>query len=506
MINEQEKEIGTQGAKLKKPTRINIVVGRNGSGKSTFLRELSKLGDDTSKYHVSYLSPERAGEFVDDANVSHNIQHNPTYLKGQRDKNQAADFKKASKLRLKELADRWGLRLDNDPEIRKDSSRTFDSEFLVHINQMLSNVTLRRERNGGFAFFALNGDSVTPAELSSGESEVVSLASEVMHFFDLCEATKTNLLILDEPDVHLHPDLQAKFARFVIGQIGRLSHDAQKSSYVILATHSTPMICEFAISPMCSIGTKELYLNSVTQRPIAETFKNIAPFFGHPLSRFIGGDVPLIVEGEDDVRVWNQACRTSEGKIRVFPCLAHSKPELNALERSCDGLMRAIYDDPKALSIRDGDGDKSRKEIGSEGCVVRHVLHCYEMENILLTDDCLSEMRNTWDEFKAKAETWIKSNQSHPEVNLLKQVIGSSDRGRDTKLKKLRNIIVGISEINKDWEIVVGQTIGRLAKNKDWPLGEFSLYEFVGAKAIASITNTKSESDLRGTTRSTVEA
>lgn len=472
------------GTKLQNPTELNVIVGRNGSGKSRFLRDLSALRDN-EHYAVSYLSPERAGEFSDDPNVEHNVRLIPRFLDDDRNKNQSVNFKKASKLRLKQLAGYWGLRVDRVLEIRSDETRTFETEYLTHINQLLSNVVLERDTRGEFRFVAQNGDTIDPAGLSSGESEVVALASEVMHFFAICDDSKTNLLILDEPDVHLHPDLQAKFARFLISQIERLATGVRAKTYTILATHSTPLICDLALANYCSIGTKEQGNSNVLQRPVAEAFKSVAPFFGHPLSRFIGNDIPLIVEGEDDVRVWGQACRTSDGAIRVFPCLATSKPQLNALEKTCDHLMRAIYDDPKALSIRDGDGQ--RQVISPEGCVARYVLQCYEMENLLLTDECLADMGTSWDEFRTKAEAWISEKSDHPEVGLLRTVIDSPERGRDRKLKDLRNIIIGITGVSKDWEVVVGQALGRLAKANQASTGPFSLSEFVGSDALLAV-------------------
>ena len=47
------------------PSSLNLIVGRNGSGKSRFLRALSKIRDEGDA-NVSYVSPERAGKFAAD--------------------------------------------------------------------------------------------------------------------------------------------------------------------------------------------------------------------------------------------------------------------------------------------------------------------------------------------------------------------------------------------------------------------------------------------------------
>ena len=64
----------------------------------------------------------------------------------------------------------------------------------------------------------------------------------------------------------------------------------------------------------------------------------------------------LIVEGEDDERVWQQAARTSQGKIRAFPVLATSVNQQAELEQFSSAMLTAVFDAPVAYSVRDGDG------------------------------------------------------------------------------------------------------------------------------------------------------
>lgn len=485
MSEKKQKDISSgTDEMMKNVTELNVIIGRNGSGKSKFLRSISKLRNKDD-YYVSYLSPERSGTFSDNPNTEHNARHDPNFLINDRDKNQSSNFKTASRMHLKKLALHWGRRVDCEQDLRLDTTRTFETEYLAHINRLLSNLKLEVDAQGEFQFITQSGHKIDPSELSSGESEMVALASEVMYFFAMCGGSKTNLLILDEPDVHLHPDLQAKFARFLTYQIDQLNPKFRERTFTIIATHSTPLICDLALAKYCSIGTKRHESEEVLQRPVTEAFKSVAPFFGHPLSRFIGDDIPLIVEGADDVRIWGHACRTSGGRIRVFPCLATSKSQMNALEKTCDNLMRAIYDEPKAISIRDGDGE--RKHIHPEGCVIRYSLQCYEMENLLLTDECLQVMHLTWVNFIEMAKKWILKNPHHPQKNLLEDIIQSTDRGRDRKIKDLRNVIIGIADAHKDWEIVVGQAIGRLEKDFSVGAKSFSIREFIGSGALQAV-------------------
>jgi len=72
--------------------------------------------------------------------------------------------------------------------------------------------------------------------ISSGESELISLGIELLMFSREKEAGKTNLLILNEPDVHLHPDLQVRLTEFLC----RLVDEGDLS--VIIATHSTAIL------------------------------------------------------------------------------------------------------------------------------------------------------------------------------------------------------------------------------------------------------------------------
>lgn len=469
-------------SKIENPSRLNIIVGRNGSGKSRFLREISKLRDDPN-HLVRYISPERGGPFEHEPGVESAIRSDNNWLEKSRSTNQSSSFKQVSAFRIKELAMLFAVRIESDNELRKDLDKTFVSEQLSKINRMLSNVIINRE--GAQEFFLTNHDGVKIKSegLSSGESEILSMSVEILHFFAHCKPEKINILLLDEPDAHLHPDLQARLARFLIREIDDLLPEIKSKVFICIATHSTPLICELSNYSECTIGTKNFESTTISQSAISKNMKKMAPFFGHPLSKIISNDIPLIIEGEDDERIWQQASRTAKGRLKIFPILAEGTSQQTSLENDCDSLMRSIYDDPLAISIRDGDG--SDEKLQKIGCVIRFRLQCYAAENLLLTDDVLKSFGIDWIEFKYRTNSWCKANSDHKYTNELIRLIDSDTRLRNNKIKNIRQLIPAILESKKPWEVHVGQTLGRIDNSSG--SNSHSLVEYVGENALKAI-------------------
>ncbi len=455
-------ELTGQAAKLINLNNINIIMGRNGAGKSRFLRDIEQVtSQDQRSFYVRYVSPERAGTFRRDGSVLTNMSNDPTWLRQVRAVNQANDFKAASAMLFRETETLYLRRLANTPEIRMDPSRNFQTDRLNKINRLLTNISLEMG-NADFEFRSLaDGQIISPQQISSGESEAVALAAEVLYFFDTIDPRKFNVLLLDEPDVHLHPDLQARLGKLIIGMLNEFESYAD-SIAICLSTHSSPLVCSIADSQFVSIGTKSFAVDTVELKPAGAELRKVAPFFGHPLSLSLSEDAALILEGEDDERVWQQAARTSQGRIRVFPVLAGSVDQQSELESFCADLLGTIYDNPVAFSLRDGDGVVDQ-QLDHRLPVRRYRLQCYAIENVLLTDPCLALMGVRWEDFVTVAKQWVEENPNHGDGAFLNELTESKDRLRHTKIKKIRQLICAVLKCNKPWEVVVGQAIGALA-------------------------------------------
>lgn len=472
-------ELDTAEAILSKISQINIILGRNGAGKSRFLRSIDNELSQNPSYNVRYISPERAGVFRRDGHIQNNMEQNKEWLRSVRGRNQADNFKAASANLLRELELVYLRRLESTPELRSDHEKTFRHDRLDKINRLLANISIAQE-GSDLVFRSSSGEIVQADQISSGESEAIALASEIMYFFDTVQSKLFNILLLDEPDVHLHPDLQARLARLIISSIASLDSENQDNVAVCIATHSTPLVCALATSSYTTIGTKQYGKNFVVQISAAESLKRAAPFFGHPLSLSLSNDTLLIVEGEDDERVWQQAARSSQGRIHLFPVVAESVDQQTELERTCAPLLSALYDNPKAFSLRDGDGVAD--DLTSMGPVVRFRLKSYAIENLLVTDECLLTLGTSWPDFQQAAKKWLLENPSHRDKDLLSALISSDDRLRHKKIKAIRQLICVIAGTSKPWEVAVGQAIGSLTVA---PLtaGATSLVDFIGLPA-----------------------
>lgn len=216
-------------------------------------------------------------------------------------------------------------------------------------------------------------------------------------------------------------------------------------------------------------------------------YQNILPIFGaHPLSNLFNQNPILLVEGDDDVRIWQQAIRTSNGVIKFYPCSVGGIGNMNDYEASVIEIINGVYDDAKAFSLRDRDeGDENTIDTPP---LVRLKLSCRAAENLILTDEVLSSLHMTWEQMVTEIEKWLLTFATHSKFATMNEFKNGRYNRKNFDLKELRNIIIGLTETSKPWEVAVGQVIGQIATGqlvKD--NNENKVCNYLGAKITGNI-------------------
>jgi hypothetical protein len=161
--------------------------------------------------------------------------------------------------------------------------------------------------------------------------------------------------------------------------------------------------------------------------------------------------------------------------------LATSVNQQTELEKFSAPILRALYDNPVAYSLRDGDGKAG--PLAPEGPVQRFRLDCYAIENALVTAESLAVLDITWVRFQELAGIWVGENPTHKDVGLVTELIASMDRLRHRKIKDIRQLIVAIAGSKKIWEVVVGQALASTVGTSSLPADPFAMVRFIGADA-----------------------
>ncbi|MCE8529021.1 AAA family ATPase [Ruegeria pomeroyi] len=461
--------------------KINVILGKNGSGKSTLLRRMDQRlsGRDAC---IRYITPERGGELTYDGNIETNRSSNPRWMTNTRRQNRWEQFRQSSVAEFRNLETLVLRSIEGDPDIRLTDFK-FDTE-IDKINEVLDRVQLVRTDAAGFQIRDKHEPrDVAAKDLSSGESELISLAVEIIYFSYLCKQEKyreqDNWLLLDEPDVHLHPDLQHRLMRLLVNSTG------QVNGRIAIATHSTSVLSALCgMSDGVRVGLKQFGSTKLLFRSVDDAMRSVLPMFGaHPLSNVFNEKPPLIVEGEDDERIWQAAVRRSTGRLSIYPCVASDIQSMKEYEEAARQLIESVYDEARAYSLRDR--DDSPYHIEDLGPVVRMRLNCRSAENLILTDDVLFELGTDWDTLIGILEKWLNDNPEHSRAKIMSEFRDSGWDRRDFRLKDLRMLIVGLTGSSKPWEVAVGQAIARLPEKKF--AGENSLASYLGTKAVEQL-------------------
>ena len=470
------------GWELRNLGKINIVLGKNGCGKSTMLRAVDTHSTSIANAgRVTYITPERAGTLVYQAHVEQNNFGPGDQLRNNRRSNQQSEFKQQSVVQFRKLELLVAREVEKHLDSETEGKPATFGTYLRRVNALLDRVEVVPKDTAFVVVQKGSTTEVSPSSISSGESELITLGIEALVFEKEVESGKENILLLDEPDVHIHPDLQVRLMEFLCLLVNG------KSARIILATHSTALFGTLRHHDGVSVAFMRSGDRELTFSPINEKHRRILPVFGaHPLSNIFNEAPALLVEGEDDERIFQQAVRSSRGRFQVYPCVCDNVQEMVEYEKSAKDIMNAVYDSARAFSLRDGDGNQG--ELDDDLPIVRLRLQCYAAENLLLTEEVLESLNSNWDSLKHAIAEWLKANLGHKHHPQMQAFADSGFDRRNHKIKDLRNDLMGLIGSAKPWEVAVGQVLGVLKRTDatDYER-EGSIFTYLGRKTVVAL-------------------
>lgn len=470
-------DLGFDNYSLENIGKVNVLLGKNGSGKSRLLRKFDESNfRDGQNINTKYITPERGGTLTHEPGVERSMNNDDSWLPRQLRSNQYRQFRQQSVLQFRKLQTLVLKEIESNEELRLDLDFSFDT-VVDSINNLLENIRLEREGEDFEIYLRDENRQLDEDQISSGESEIISLSIESLVFQKEAKDDAENFLLFDEPDVHLHPDLQSKFAKFLVDIF------EDEPVKIIIATHSTALLSSLRDSDDLKVGFIRAGENNVEFETTNEIHRKVLPIFGaHPLSNVFNESPILLIEGEDDLRVWQQAIRTSQGEINIHPCPVDSIDRMHDYEILSRKILTTVYDNAIGYSLRDRD-EVGDEEMDDMGCMKRFRLYCRTAENLMLSEEVLERLNTTWDELREDILTWIENNEDHPHYDEMCEFRDNDFSRRLSDLKEIRNDLMGIIGSNKPWEVAIGQTIGE----REFQYSDHSITNYLGDDLVNTI-------------------
>lgn len=452
---------------LSRLNKINVLLGRNGSGKSQLLRALR----DSSQESSHYVVPERTGEISFEPGLMVEVINS----QGRRNRssgNFQSNYRQEVVTRIQGYYTKRGTKpqsnINHDPD-----------ELLKHLAVILPDFQIRVKSESPFYELTRISDGTTVTSvslLSSGESQLLSIGMDILTIVGMWELDEqpNRTLFIDEPDAHIHPDLQIKFADFLC----RIEKDF--SVQIFVATHSTTLLS--ALGQFAGGDVSVVYVDPKESEPRAEPFSSITK----ELSTILGGHLlmgplfaapVLLVEGDDDYRVWIQVSRAGAINACVLPC---NGDEIKKYRKTLERLFEALSEDSSLRGYALIDSDKPLP-VASDTDPQRHVkfiqLTCHETENLYLTDELLAELNHTW-ESACRALLEKAGDYGNKKEELL--TIAQADR-TTIDLKRVIHEVAEILDPKKlHWTVRLGKYLG-----KTKPAGQIA--DFLGSPVVDAL-------------------
>lgn len=450
-------------------TDVVVVMGKNGSGKSVLLRAWRDQNPDG----IHYVIPERTGD----------LEYQPHFLNEELDGNRrrgasAGNFVSEYRRRIISRVQTYFMIRGNHrgttpppggPEELEQLLSSLVPEFAVQLLVSTPPYSLRR--------LATNEVINQIAQLSSGEAQLLTIGLDILIIASIweIEARAERIMLIDEPDAHIHPDLQARFADFLCRVVDRFLLQ------LVVATHSTSLMS--ALGQFGATKASVIYIERAREEYVAKRFDEVtkelaACLGGHVLMGPLFGAPILLVEGDDDYRIWSQVPRHHVINLAVLPC---NGDEIKKYQRVLETILGGLCEVPArplGYALLDGDKPVPQANQDNQQRYIRFIgMNCHEAENLYLTDVVLKDLGHTWD--TATTVLISEADRFGNKADLLK-ACRSWDRQQVDIKALIQEIAVVLDPKNVAWAIRIGSAIGRAR-----PSGE--LEEFLGPMAISAL-------------------
>jgi ABC-type cobalamin/Fe3+-siderophores transport system ATPase subunit len=441
--------------------KINVFFGKNGTGKSSFLRNIYQ-SDDANNHLVV---PERGGDII--YSSGHLDQENDfNQRKNVRNKDDDYAYRNRAISRTMNILNHQGYKSMVGGGVGKVKSeditnifRVFLPEFKVKFGDNAPHsLEIYRENNG-------TETRVTNAsQLSSGQKEAITLAADIITQAVLWDSSQKTILI-DEPDAHLHTDLANRFAIFI-------SEVADKFNVqIIIATHSPGLISSL-LNLTSGVGIICFDENSDS---IAAVKKDDAAIFTNLLSvelslAVVLGRKIIIVEGNDDFLVWNQAARSQS--FKDIALIQANGGDILQYKKNAEKILASVMDVRRfGVTILDGDGKNNFTNEADDSLPCER-LNCCSLENLLLSNEILSVMKDNANLIQELDLIKSKENTTHLEKAEIDAIIDNKQTSKISKelIKKIHNNI-DTHAASRDWRILIGKKLG-----SGRPVGELATF------------------------------
>ncbi len=186
----------------------------------------------------------------------------------------------------------------------------------------------------------------------------------------------------------------------------------------------------------------------------------MGPLMGSPL---------LLVEGDDDSRIWSQVPRHHVVDFAVIPC---GGDEIKEYQKTLEQIFSCLLDPVESaigFALLDGDKNPPVPDSDNPQNFIRFLqLNCHEAENLYLTDEVLAVLELTWPDAKEKIKA---AAHKHGEKQPLLAQVDDWDRQRHDLKGVINEVAKILDDKNLPWTVRVGKIVGSIRPTGQ--LGEF---------------------------------
>lgn len=428
LFNNQEQTLTLQNA-------LTIFVGANGSGKTQVMRSLknnSSLKQICSKKQIKYLSPGRLA-FLESYRSNIQGNHIPNHDEAKFGGQNIAQYRHESESGFGSFHT-LAQRIDVQIKVQARLEAFFQRKLLINWDQ--GNLTIKLGRG--------NSSAYSSAREANGLIHLIIILA-TLYDDDI------GVLLLDEPEVSLHPQLQS----FLLREIQKVANDPKNNKIIIMATHSTTMIDLRKTEDLTSI-----VFFSDPDTPPHQILKDAGELKNKKIKEFISHinathkeaffcKFPLLVEGQSDYIICNNLERHLDlyldiSGTQIIPVMGKNSIPIVVK------LMKLIGKNPIILADLDAwTDDNSLINVLNTDNEIREKVTKQGSESLCQLDNDIRNklvkiINNNWENIKLKAEQHTYWKNRH------------TDKDEDEMVAKKRSTVAILMEANdseiESWE------------------------------------------------------